>query len=316
MFEKIISKIERHDSIVIFGHLNPDGDCYGSQIAFKTILKKHFPSKKIYAVGTGLPNFYHILGKLDEVSLETIKESLAVILDSNDLSRIEDRRVVSALDYAKIDHHIDNFTFVEGPEVISTEVTSTCELVYLFAKENQFEIPLVAAKALYLGILTDSARFQYATDYIQMFDILRDLISIGVKPVELTSILNTSSEKSLRIKAYIYCHYKKIKPGIIYVFATRKDREKLGVTTPQMTANTSLIAHIKKYPVWFVASESDQGGLQVEIRSNLINVQTIAASFGGGCHTFAAGFHKIGDPETILNELIEKLSNAIKEGRA
>ena len=39
MFEKIISKIEEHDSIVIFGHRNPDGDCYGSEIALRNILR-------------------------------------------------------------------------------------------------------------------------------------------------------------------------------------------------------------------------------------------------------------------------------------
>ena len=38
MFEKIIAKIEKYDSIVIFGHLNPDGDCYGSQIVIKNAL--------------------------------------------------------------------------------------------------------------------------------------------------------------------------------------------------------------------------------------------------------------------------------------
>ena len=45
MFEAIISKIEQYDSIVIFGHLNPDGDCYGSQIALRNILKAKYPKE-------------------------------------------------------------------------------------------------------------------------------------------------------------------------------------------------------------------------------------------------------------------------------
>ena len=51
MFEKIIAKIEQYDSIVIFGHLNPDGDCYGSQIALRNILRNEYPQKQIYCVG-------------------------------------------------------------------------------------------------------------------------------------------------------------------------------------------------------------------------------------------------------------------------
>ena len=130
MFEQITSKIEQYDSIVIFGHLNPDGDCYGSQVALRAILKERYPNKQISAVGSGLSNFYHLLGNMDNISVETIEKSLAVILDSNDLSRVEDTRVFRALDFVKIDHHIDNHTFHEGPEVIDTESTSSlCENV-------------------------------------------------------------------------------------------------------------------------------------------------------------------------------------------
>ena len=315
MFEQITKKIEEYDSIVIFGHLNPDGDCYGSQIALRAILKKQFPKKSIYAVGSGLPNFYHILGKMDEVSLETIQKSLAIVVDSNDLSRLEDQRAVNALAFVKIDHHIDNHSFTEGPEVIDTESTSTSEIIYLFAKENNYIIPKVAAEALYLGIFTDSARFQYATHYVRMFDIVKDLILLGVEPVKLTSILNVTSEQSLKIKRFVYRNVKKVKPGILYVYATKKDRERMHIKTSQITCYTGLISHVKKCPIWFVAAENDEGNLHAEIRSNLINVQEIAASFGGGGHTFAAGFTSKIKAEEALNQLIEKLVDTLEKKR-
>lgn len=315
MFEKITSKIEQYDSIVIFGHLNPDGDCYGSQVALKAILKEHFPNKKIYIVGSGLSNFYHILGKMDEVSLETIKNSLAIVVDSNDLARLEDQRAANALDFVKFDHHVDNHTFNEGPEFIDTESTSTCEIIYLFAKENNYVIPKLAAEAMYLGIFTDSARFQYATHYTRMFDILKDLINLGVEPVKLTSILNITSEQSLKIKRYIYRNVKNIKAGILYVYASKSDRERLHAKTAQITCYTGLISHVKKYPVWFVAAENDNGFMQVEIRSNLINVQEVAASFGGGGHTYAAGFTSKVPASEALNALIDKLIEKLNEKR-
>ena len=315
MFEEIIAKIEQHDSIVLFGHLNPDGDCYGSQVALRSILKKNYPNKKIYAVGSGLTNFFHLLGKLDEVSSETIKNSLALILDSNDLERIEDSRVFSALDFAKIDHHINLFTFKEGPEVINTNVTSTCELIYLFAKENNFIIPKVAAEAMYMGMMTDSGRFQYTKNYVQMFDILKDLVSLGVEPTKITEVLNSTTTFSLKLKTFIYRHVKKDKAGILYVYASKKDRERIHATSAQITMNTGLISNVKKYPVWLIASETDNGGLQVEMRSNRINVQQIAVSFGGGGHTFAAGFTYKTPKEGLFEELLEKIRIALKEGK-
>lgn len=312
MFEKIVSKINQYDSIVIFGHLNPDGDCYGSQVALKAILQKKFIDKKILICGSGLPIFYQLLGKMDDVSDDDIKNSLAIILDCNDLNRVEDKRVFTAKDFAKIDHHINLFTFTEGPEVIDASSTSTSELIYLLASENQWIIPKVAAEALYLGMFTDTSRFQYSTNYVQMFDILKGLINLGVEPTKLTAILNSTTFFALKLKSFIFRHYKRDKAGILYVYATKEERDRLGATSTQIVANTNLLSNVKKYPVWFIACENDFGGIQVEMRTNLINVQEIAASFGGGGHKYAAGFTTKEYRENILDELLDKIREALK----
>ena len=314
MFEAIISKIEQYDSIVIFGHLNPDGDCYGSQIALRNILKTRYPEKKIYCVGSGLKKFFDILGKMDVVSDEIIAQSLAIVLDSNDINRLEDQRAWKARDFAKIDHHIDTYTFHEGPEVIDDTATSTCELIYRFAKENNFEIDLIAGSALYLGMMTDTARFQFANNFVRMFEIARDLCDLGVDPILLNKTNNLVPEISITIKSFIYSHVKKDKRGIIYAIATKKDREQLGVTSAQICANTSLLSYVTGYPVWLVASETDNGGMQVEMRSSTFDIQKIATHFGGGGHTFAAGFtYKKFGPE-VINELLDLLAGVVKKG--
>lgn len=314
MFEKIISKIEQYDSIVIFGHINPDGDCYGSQIALRNILRNRYPSKQIYATGSGLKKFYNILGKLDVVSDEVIAKSLAILLDANDLPRAEDKRVFQSLDFCKIDHHIDTFTFKEGPEVIDDKATSTCELIYLFAKENNMGIDLISASALYLGMMTDTGRFQFADNFVRMFSIARDLCAIGVDPILLNKTNNLTPEITLDIKALIYSRVIKRNDGIVYAFITKNEREKLGVSSAQICQNTSLLSYIVDHPIWFVASETDIGGLQVELRSSMYNVQTIAVHFGGGGHTFAAGFTLKEYTKETFNELIELCVKAIKKG--
>ena len=314
MFEKIISKIEEYDSIVIFGHRNPDGDCYGSQIALRNILKAKYQHKNVYCVGSGLKKFFEIIGEMDNVSDEVIAGSLAILLDANDLERSEDKRIYHALDYAKIDHHIDTFTFTEGPEVIDDKASSTCELIYLFAKENNCEIDLISASALYLGIMTDTGRFQFANNFTRMFSIVRDLCDLGVDPILLNKTNNIVPEISLDIKAFIYSHIVKRDDGIIYAVATKKDREKLGVTSAQICGNTSLISYIVDHPIWFIASETDNGGMQVELRSSMYNVQAIAVRFGGGGHTYAAGFTTKEFKEGMLDELIQLCSQTIRKG--
>jgi len=312
MFEKIIAKIEKHDSIVIFGHLNPDGDCYGSQIALRNILRNEYPQKQIYCVGSGLRKFLHILGQMDIVTDETISKSLAILVDGNDLSRAEDQRVRTALDFAKIDHHIDLHNFTEGPEVIDDKATSTCELIYKFAKENEFEIDLISASALYLGIMTDSGRFQFADDFVSMFAMVSDLCSIGVDPILLNKTNNLQPEISLDIKSFIYSHVVKT-DRLIYAVARKSDREKLGVSSAQIVSTTSLLSYIVDHPIWFVVSETDNGGMQVEIRSSTFNVQNVAAHFGGGGHTYAAGFTIKKFSQEALDELINMLTRLVKK---
>lgn len=314
MFESIVSKIEQYDSIVIFGHLNPDGDCYGSQIALRNILRLRYPHKQIYAVGSGLKKFFDIIGKMDMVSDEIITQSLAVVLDSNDLKRLEDQRAATAKDFVKIDHHIDTFTWHEGPEVIDDKATSTCELIYLLAKENNFEIDLIAASALYLGMMTDTARFQFATNFVRMFDIAKNLCALGVDPVLLNKTNNLVPEHTLDIKSFIYSHVIKDKRGIVYVVATKKDREALAVTSQQVVGNTSLLSYVTGYPIWLILSETDVGGMQCEMRSSVHNVQRIATHFGGGGHEFAAGFTIKEFKSEIIEELLNMCADAIKKG--
>ena len=68
------------------------------------------------------------------------------------------------------------------------------------------------------------------------------------------------------------------------------------------------------HPIWFVAAETDNGGMQVEMRSSTYNVQSVAVKFGGGGHTFAAGFTIKEFNEEIINQLIDMLSQLVKKG--
>lgn len=318
MFEKIIEKIEQYDSIVIFGHINPDGDCFGSQVALKAILKERYPNKNVTIYGYGLPVFEELLGETDYVPESAIEVSLAIILDCNDLQRVDDELVFSALDFVKIDHHIDNHTFNEGPEVIDEKSSSTAELIYRFAKENNFKIPPLAAKGLYLGLYTDTGRFQYTYDYARVFGIAKDLVELGAEPERIIPLLNRSSVTALDIKTYVYTHYVRDTDGIIYLIVPKKDRNELGVSASRMVGNTSLISHIFNYPVWFIATETDNGGMQTEMRSEgtyNIDVQKIATAFGGGGHTFAAGFTIKKFSKGNIDKLISLIKKAIKESK-
>ena len=53
--KEIFNLIKKYDSITIFGHINPDGDCYGSSLALRELIRLNFPKKKVFSLAGTLP---------------------------------------------------------------------------------------------------------------------------------------------------------------------------------------------------------------------------------------------------------------------
>lgn len=289
MFENIISIIKKYDSIVIFGHLNPDGDCYGSAVGLKHIINLNFSQKKVYLAGSGVPRFFHLLGKMDEVSDEIIAQSLGIIVDGNDLNRMEDQRVHNCIAWAKIDHHIDTGSFVQGPSVVDEEANSTCDIIVKMVLEQNLEIDEVAANALYLGILTDSARFQFVHNYARTFIRASFLCEKGANPATLNAILTHTSEKYLKAQGYVLTHYHKSVEGVLYIAFDKEILEEFDLSPNEAIGMINLLANVENSPVWATFAEFGDGKGRIEFRSNGPAVQPYALSIGGGGHLMAAG---------------------------
>ena len=311
MFLKILESIEKNDTIVIFGHINPDGDCYGSQIGLRNSLRLAYPHKKIYASGSGLPLFYDYIGEMDQVPFETIKHCLAIIVDGNDLSRMEDDRCIYAIDFAKIDHHIDTGTFSQGPYVVDTKSNSTCELITKFIIECHLPIDKSVANPLYLGMLTDTGRFQFVNDFSEAFHLSAYLCEHGADPKKINSILNAVDEKSLKVKGYFYTHFKKSDGGTLYIIFNQEELKELGVDSNYISNLINLLGNVKGYPCWATFVETSEHRLRCEFRSNGPAVQPIALKYGGGGHLLASGATlKEFSMETVFN-IIKDIDEAI-----
>lgn len=312
MLKNIIELIEKHDSIVIFGHVNPDGDCYGAQVGLREIILALYPKKKVYITGTGCPRFFTILPKMDKVSDEVIENSLGLLVDANDLPRMEDQRVHKCKAWAKIDHHIDTQSFTEGPQIVDTTANSACDILTGIAMELGINISPIGATALYLGIVTDTARFQFVTNYPQTFERVKYLAEHKADIEKLNQTLAKTDEKSLTAKGYIMTHYKKTKGGVVYVVFSKEKLHRLKLSANAASNNVNLLGNIEGYPIWCSFAEYDDGKVRVEIRSNGPVIQPVAAKVGGGGHAHASGAqlsHLDYDAiEGILNDLDKTLS--------
>ena len=311
MFEKIIDIIEKHDSIVIYGHINPDGDCYGSAVGLKRTLQLKYPEKKVYITGTGCPNFFSFLMPMDDVSDEVIANSLAILVDANDLGRMEDSRIFNAKAWAKIDHHVDSGSFTEGPSVVVESANSCADIIVTMILEQNLPVDSIVANALYLGILTDSARFQFVEDYVGTFNRVAFLCKHGADPKSINRLLSAVSERTIAAKGYVLTHYKKTRHGVISLVFDKKTLKKLNLTTNEASNLINLVGNIKGYPVWCSFAEYEDGRVRVELRSNGPAVQPVAARIGGGGHMQAAGATIASLDMDYIHEIIKMLDQEV-----
>lgn len=313
MFEELRHIIEKNEYIVIFGHINPDGDCYGSQIGLRDLLRLNYPNKKVYAVGSGWRRFFNLIGNMDVVDDEIIKKSLAILVDGNDLMRMEDQRIHAAKEFIKIDHHMENNKFTEGKFVIDDNANSTCELIVKFIWEAKWKVNPTICNALFLGILTDTGRFQFIEDFPIAFKEASYLCENGADPKAINKILNITNEDALKFKGYVFTHYHKTETGVFYLTFKYKTLEELRVSPNKAGGMVNLLNNVLGYPIWAFFCENEDGTCHAEFRSSGPGVQPVAAKYGGGGHYHAAGVTLADMNQETIQMIIDDLDTVIKE---
>ena len=313
MFEKIIEEIKKASSIIVVGHIRPDGDCYGSQVAIKELILANFPGKEVYITGTGMPDFFKMLGKMDHPSDEVYQKSLIFVVDLNELYRIEDEKAKAlGKNYVLLDHHIriEQFDF---PHVSIEDAVSTAEIVIDMIIEQNLVVTERCANALYLGILTDSGRFQFGNDPEKIFHYCSELVKRGAKCKEIDRILSRQTLSSLETRGYVLSHLHKIDKGLIYIHLSKEEIKKLGIKPSSGSGLCHTFANVIGYPIWATFMDADTGACIIEVRSNKYDVVGTCMKYGGGGHKKAAGVTIQNYNNEIHEQFVNDLLELIKE---
>ena len=313
MYKKIWDKISQYDTITIYGHVIPDGDCYGAQIGLKNAIIENFPSKKVYALGSGVPKFFSLIGEMDKVDDEVIKSSLAIVVDTANLSRIEDQRFSLAKEVVKIDHHLLQDHFGD-PEVIINDKISCTQIIGDMLLSLNIPFGKETALPLFLGLVTDSGRFLYQPVPENAYRVAGALSNTGCDIQSLYDLLYEVDEKILRFRGYIYSNYKKTKNGVIYLTIPKEVIRKYELDYNTCASLVNSVSGIKGSPIWVFFSESESGLVRVEFRSKGVPVQPTAVKFGGGGHLQAAGcrLDTLEDYKYVIDDLDKVLGEHLK----
>lgn len=286
-FDLVYQKIKNYQTIIIFGHKRPDGDCYGSQNGLKDIIKSTFPMKSVFVVGEKVDNLSFI-GQMDQIEDDIFPQALAIVVDTATRDRISDSRYKLCKEIIKIDHHIilDNYGDIN---VVEELIPATCLLITKFLLSNEtLKISLNGATALYTGTITDTGNFRYRGVNAETFHLAGVLLNYGVDTEWIDQNLSVQSLRSLRLKSYVYRSFKVTKNGFAYAVINRMIIKYYNVGYDEAASLVNLLANIKECPVWALIIRYPKD-IRVRIRSNGPNINKLAEKYDGGGHHKAAG---------------------------
>ena len=316
--KEIFKLIKKYDTITIYGHINPDGDCFGSSLALRELIKLNFPKKRVYSLAGTLPQLEKRLTTQDTLEDENIiKDSLAILIDVSETERVSDQRVLLAKQIIKIDHHIENKPFY-GIKWVDEGAIACCQQIAELAFTCHLKMNKLIAELLYLGICTDSGRFRYAPTNSKTHRIIAKLLDLGAETDSIFKILYLSDEAYVKYQALLVSKFKRTEHNVVYCFADVPDYQQFGLNFDQISKNVNVIGNIRGCPAWILFTRAPENFIRVEFRSHKINVQQIAKKYGGGGHLHAAGARLENQKDfTLAMQIVEDLDKAaaLEEGK-
>ena len=343
--------INQSNNVVILTHMSPDGDAMGSSLAMRHFLEAQGKHVSVI-VPNAFPDFLAWLPKADEdiiyeshrAEADTLLEQadLVICTDFNEPKRIGslgDKLLSLTCRKMMIDHHLHPSDF---PDLTLSYPASpsTCELVYRLItclspitnspqgvpypisnspQGVQYPIPNIQdiATCIYTGMMTDTGNFSFNSNYPEMYQIVGELVSLGVNKDEIYNrVFNAYSADRMRLMGY--CLYQKMRifpehhTALIYL--SRKELYRFNFQSGDAEGIVNLPLQIKDIhyscfmredkvnPTEVALAGGSKTKIKISLRSQGNRPVNVFAKdiFGGGGHANASGGEYYGPlPEAV-----------------
>jgi bifunctional oligoribonuclease and PAP phosphatase NrnA len=239
-----------------------------------------------------------------------------VALDSASFERlgrvgpcIENRRAL-----INIDHHVSNTRFGDINWVSHRE-PSTGELVFRLLKYAGWPITPRIADCLFAAVSTDTGSFQYASTRSSTFVIAGELVKRGANVARVCQeVYQSYSLARMRLVRHVYLTFRLVHADRTAYFWLRP--ADFARTGSERADAEGLIDHIRAIEPVVVAccfEELEPALVRISLRSKRadVDVNRIAAQFGGGGHPAAAGARIPGRPLGVQRRVLNAIRRAL-----
>lgn len=316
-FSEVIATLEKHQNILIVGHVSPDADTLGSALTMLQALESLGKEVQVAYQDEVPPNLM-FLPRITEVKkpADVVGEpDLVLLVDCASVSRVGEGWLEPYLEKAElvvIDHHaVGDLTDIVA--FVAPERGACCEIIFLLLREMNLEITTDMARCLYAGITTDTGGFRFTNTKKMTFQIAAELIDCGVKLEEMrVNLFETRSMAHMKLRAFALSNvYQTGDQRLVWSYLTQEIKDEVGATKADTDNISGLMMHPEGVRVGlFFDERAAEGVVKLSARGrDGYNVAALAAQFGGGGHYAASG----ATIEGTLDEVMEKVIAAAIE---
>ncbi|WP_410769212.1 DHH family phosphoesterase [Fontibacillus sp. BL9] len=311
--------LTEHDHFLVVSHVQPDGDAVSSTLAVGWLLS--CLGKNYVMVNEGpIPKRMEYLWeseKIIDLSQTPLAESYkhVICVDCADFKRTGKSSTLFSEDaqILNIDHHPTN----DGYGLINLivpDAAATVEILFELIQFMNLEMNQNVATAIYTGLLTDTGGFRYSSTSPKVMAIASKLLEYGVDGPGLSELLlEQMTLPQLKLLTRALNGLQISEDGKISWVSVNDDDMKLtGAIHEDLEGIVNYPRNIQGVEVGLLFKVINENAVKVSMRSaGIVDVASVAQSFGGGGHVRAAGARIEGSLETVVSGVIEQVKQRL-----
>lgn len=326
----IAQSIAKSKRLLAVTHTSPDGDAIGSLVALSHAAHALGIDVRLYCESP-IPGFldwmeYPSPPATSLAAFGDWRPDTVVFLDCGDENRAgaemaalvkacrvrtEGRKDITLI---SIDHHRANPLFADV-NWADPAMSATGLMVALVAKELNLPLAGPIGEAVYLAIVSDTGSFSFSNTSALALELAAEIVRNGLSLAEFTNKYeNTWTLSRMHLWGALMRDIKVLcGDKIVVSIVTEALMQKYGAQKTDLEGYASWLRRLKGTEVVILA-RSGSSGSKVSLRSaGKVDVQMIAAQFGGGGHMGAAGIEMREPPFEAADRLLEAACRAMGE---
>lgn len=313
---RIVEALKTLDKFIVSAHVNPDGDAVASLVAAGHVLRALGKEYVLYS-STGLPNylaFVELPGIVrTNISPLPFTPQAGFFLDCNRADRMgkDMEQLAPTLSSVNVDHHEGDHGLGSAAQWIVPEAAATAQLMCYVAMAAGLPLEGDLGNGLMVGLITDTGGFRHANTSVEVLELVTLLVKNGVNLSAIrANIENCWSIDRFRLWAELFGRMQMFCDDQLAVCAVRlKDLQKHHMLKEDLEGFVEYMRRLRGVKVTLMLREDAPDCWKISMRSSgNVDVEQVAAQFGGGGHRNAAG----GNIEKPEQEAVADLVSAIQ----